>query len=123
MYIHIDLDCFFVSCERIKHPYLQGRPVVAVNSVDTAIFEKQKIKTKRINKGSGSFMPNLLYDKYQNLHMQHIDQCGHTRFASGCTCPFCQSARTNFLDTKQGYFKGTVVAKSYEAKALGIQTG
>ena len=26
--IHLDLDCFFVSCERIKNPSLAGKPVI-----------------------------------------------------------------------------------------------
>ena len=26
--IHLDLDCFFVSCERIKNPVLDGKPVI-----------------------------------------------------------------------------------------------
>ena len=25
---HLDLDCFFVSCERIKNPALVGKPVI-----------------------------------------------------------------------------------------------
>jgi len=123
MYIHIDLDCFFVSCERLKHPYLQGKPVVTVNSVDTSIFEKQKMTTKKINAQSGSFMPNLLYDKYKNINTKNITNCLHTKFANGCSCVFCQSAKENFYVPNKDYFKGTVVAKSYEAKALGIQTG
>ncbi len=28
MIAHLDLDCFFVSCERIKNPFLIGKPVI-----------------------------------------------------------------------------------------------
>src|SRR3989338_6961664 len=26
--VHLDLDCFFVSCERVKNPHLIGKPVI-----------------------------------------------------------------------------------------------
>jgi DNA polymerase-4 len=37
MIIHLDLDCFFVSAERTRSPYLKGKPVVVVKSSDRTI--------------------------------------------------------------------------------------
>ncbi|QIR79985.1 hypothetical protein FA592_13880 (plasmid) [Sulfurospirillum diekertiae] len=28
MKLHMDLDCYFVSAERTRYPFLKGRPVV-----------------------------------------------------------------------------------------------
>jgi DNA polymerase-4 len=42
--IHLDLDCYFVSAERVRSPYLKGKPVVVVKSSDGAIFSKRDTK-------------------------------------------------------------------------------
>ena len=121
MYIHIDLDCFFVSCERIKHPNLHNRPVAVINSADNAIFANTKLKTAQHNTKSSSFMPNLVYDKFSSHNCSYTDQ-NHSRIKQ-CNCSFCQGAKSRFYDSKTQRFRGMVVAKSYEAKAAGIATG
>ena len=46
--VHLDLDCFFVSCERIKNPKLVGKPVIVGGSasgrgvVSSASYEARK---------------------------------------------------------------------------------
>lgn len=26
--VHVDMDCFYAACERLRHPYLNGEPFV-----------------------------------------------------------------------------------------------
>ena len=46
--VHLDLDCFFVSCERIKNPALTGKPVIVGGNatqrgvVSSASYEARK---------------------------------------------------------------------------------
>ena len=123
MYIHIDLDCFFVSCERIKYPQLQKAPVVVVNCGDTKIFSKKKISQSVITQNNNShFVPNMIYNKMQTS-INATANFSHTAIQRGCRCGFCHNARKSFYDQKIEAFKGIVVAKSYEAKAYGIKTG
>jgi DNA polymerase-4 len=122
MYIHIDLDCFFVSCERIKYPFLHDKPVVVVNSADNTIFLDKKLKEVSHNEKVSSFMPNLVYDKFNAKDFIYANM-PHTSLKKGCSCSFCDFAKKRFFDEKSQSFRGIVVAKSYDAKALGIATG
>jgi len=105
MYIHIDLDCFFVSCERIKYPFLQDHPVVVVNSADNTIFLDKKFKKVHHNQKSGSFMPNLIYDKF-DTHEFHYSQSSHSALNKGCRCCFCDFAKKRFFDPKTKKYRG-----------------
>lgn len=49
MIFHIDIDCFFVSAERIKNPNLNAKPVAVTNRGSENIF----FKNKKIDKKSG----------------------------------------------------------------------
>ncbi len=42
MKIHLDLDCYFVSAERTRYPFLKNRNVVVVKSSDKRIFANGK---------------------------------------------------------------------------------
>lgn len=54
---HIDLDCFFVSVERIKNPALIGKPVVVGGSatgrgvIASASYEARKFGDEAIKIG------------------------------------------------------------------------
>lgn len=102
MIIHLDLDCYFVSAERTRSPYLKGKPVVVVKSSDRAIFSKEDTKcvmTQRV----GGF--NSLFQHEKQWSPYNPNQW-----------------KKNFLD-EQGRVHGIVIAKSYECKPYGIKTG
>ena len=42
MKIHLDLDCYFVSAERTRYPFLKGKNVVVAKSSDKRIFSNEK---------------------------------------------------------------------------------
>ncbi|MFW6307345.1 MAG: DNA polymerase Y family protein [Campylobacterales bacterium] len=125
MLIHLDLDCFFVSCERQKHPFLNNHPVIVCNSSDEAIFDKAPLKNVSQIQRSGAFAPNELYDKFQSIkacELQEGESFVHTSILKGCECLFCRQSREVFYDEQGEFFRGMVVAKSYEAKDRGIKT-
>ncbi len=102
MIIHLDLDCYFVSAERTRIPYLKGKPVVVVKSSDRAIFsskDTRSVMTERV----GAF--NSLFQ--------------HEREWRGFDS---NDWKTEFMD-EQGRVHGIVIARSYECKSFGIKTG
>lgn len=51
MIIHLDLDYFFVSAERVRMPQLKNRPVVVCKSGDNKIFsikDTQSVMTQSV---------------------------------------------------------------------------
>lgn len=102
MIIHLDLDCFFVSAERTRIPFLKNRPVVVCKSGDRAIFsveDQVSVMTESVGAFNGLFQ---LHHAFKGF-----DKNGWKR---------------EFLDEK-GHIHGIVIAKSYEAKKYGIKTG
>ncbi len=102
MIIHLDLDCYFVSAERTRSPYLKGKPVVVVKSSDRAIFSKEDTKcvmTQRV----GGFNSLFQHEKRWSQYDRH-------------------QWKKDFMD-EQGRVHGIVIAKSYECKLYGIKTG
>ena len=49
MKIHLDLDCYFVSAERTRYPFLKGKNVVVAKGSDKKIFSKEKKVLKKLN--------------------------------------------------------------------------
>ena len=41
MFIHIDLDCYFVSAERTRYPFLKDKNVVVAKSSDKKIARNE----------------------------------------------------------------------------------
>ena len=37
---HIDADCFYASCERLRHPELQGRPICVLSNHNAFVVAK-----------------------------------------------------------------------------------
>lgn len=99
----MDLDCYFVSAERTRHPFLKGRPVVVAKGSDKRIFSLEKKEAVLIEE-SGAF----------NSSLQFITKPSIT--------PLIKQWRDEFVD-KDGTIHGIVIAKSYETKKYKIKTG
>jgi DNA polymerase-4 len=102
MIIHLDLDCFFVSAERTRIPYLKGKPVVVCKSGDTKIFSREDnpcVMTESVGGFNGLFQHEKIFQGFD-----------------------VNAWKSEFMD-EQGRVHGIVIAKSYEAKAYGIKTG
>lgn len=102
MKIHLDLDCYFVSAERVRNPLLNNKNVVVAKGSDKRIFSQEK-KQGTILGDTGAFNSVL---EFSNNYSRNINQAW----------------RDEFVDT-DGKIKGVVIAKSYEAKKYGIKTG
>ena len=103
MKIHLDLDCYFVSAERTRYPFLKGKNVVVAKSSDKKIFSKDK-KDGVLLSESGAF--NSLLEFKNSFNSSNILNEWKKEFIS-----------------EEGYIHGIVIAKSYEAKKYGIKTG
>jgi len=100
MKIHIDLDCFFVSAERINDPRLQGRPVGVGGRSDQHIFSKKNTQQTMSLANNGAFVMSFFQDSP----------------SSG------QNDLNRFVDP-DGRVRGILTTSSYEARAFGIKTG
>ncbi|BCD67413.1 DNA polymerase IV [Nitratiruptor sp. YY09-18] len=97
MKIHLDLDAFFISAERIKHPELRGIPAAVGGRGDPFIFDTHsQYKLDTLDESSGAFVPSIFYN-----------------------------AQSNFLDyfVENGKIRGIIITASYEARKHGIKTG
>ncbi|MBE0490784.1 MAG: DNA polymerase IV [Sulfurospirillum sp.] len=103
MKLHMDLDCYFVSAERTRYPFLKNHPVVVVKGSDKHIFAHTK-KEGVILGDSGAFNSVL---EFRN----HYD-----------TGDILNEWKKEFIDA-DGSIHGIVIAKSYEAKRFKIKTG
>lgn len=102
MIIHLDLDCYFVSAERTRTPFLKGKPVVVCKSGDTQIFsvkDTQSLMTESVGGFNGLIQHKKAFNGFDK-----------------------NAWKSEFLDEK-GRVHGIVIAKSYEAKKYGIKTG
>ncbi|WP_456485101.1 DNA polymerase Y family protein [Hydrogenimonas sp.] len=97
MIIHMDLDCFFASCERLRNPSLHGRPIAVGGRGDPFIFDIKSRKNIDVSlENSGAFVPTLFYDA----------ESGFSDY---------------FVEKKK--IRGIVITSSYEARKMGIKTG
>ncbi|MCT7523316.1 DNA polymerase IV [Aliarcobacter cryaerophilus] len=103
MKIHLDLDCYFVSAERTRYPFLKDKNVVVAKSSDKKIFSKDK-KQGVILGDTGAFNSVL---EFKNSYD---------------TNNILKAWKNEFLD-ENGDIHGIVIAKSYECKPYGIKTG
>lgn len=102
MIIHLDLDCFFVSAERTRTPFLKNKPVVVCKSGDTKIFSREDtecVMTDSVGGFNGLFQHKKTYQGFDK-----------------------NAWKEEFMD-EEGRIHGIVIAKSYEAKKYGIKTG
>ena len=79
--IHLDLDCYFVSAERTRTPYLNGKPVVVVKSGDRTIFSHEDhatVMTESAGAFNSIFQADCNWTAYDPDHWkkQFIDEQG-----------------------------------------------
>ncbi|WP_200414599.1 DNA polymerase IV [Arcobacter sp. FWKO B] len=103
MKIHLDLDCFFVSAERARYPFLNGKCVVVAKGSDKKIFSNTK-KDGRLLQEAGAFNSILQFDS--NYDKSSV----------------LTNWKKEFID-EDGAIHAIVIAKSYECKPYGIKTG
>lgn len=95
MIIHLDLDCFFASCERVQNPSLIGKCVAVGGRGDPFIFDKKPSHGKKLMAlNSGAFVPSLFHAEHDSRHY--------------------------FKDGDK--MRGIITTASYEARAYGIKT-
>ena len=103
MKIHLDLDCYFVSAERTRYPFLKGKNVVVAKGSDKRIFSCEKKQCVMMH-DTGAF--NSALEFKNNYDYSNITNAW----------------RDEFID-EDGTVHGIVIAKSYECKPYGIKTG
>lgn len=110
MKIHVDIDCFFVSAQRILNPELENKPVAIGGRSDTKIFSKEA-KNQGINlQNAGSFVP-IFYKTYDEK-----DEVNY-KAREGDQNPDLAA----FKDP-DGRIRGILTTSSYEARAYGVKT-
>jgi len=96
MKLHIDIDCFFVSAERINAPALSKVPLAVGGRSNLSIFDITN-SPKHISNIGGAFTSTLLSEKDKRSFEEYfIDQNGRKR--------------------------GIITTASYEARAYGVKT-
>lgn len=100
MKIHIDIDSFFVSAERIKDPSLEGIPIAVGGRSDGNIFNRYTPSQSVNLENRGAFVSSF-YERYD-----------------------ASKARNNIEQFKDshGVIRGILTTASYEARAFGIST-
>ena len=100
MFIHIDIDSFFVSAERTVHPELKNIPMAVGGRSNTEIFSRKRQHIRLMNDNAGAFVTPVFYSDHQ------------------------KNFREKFIDHIDGREKirGIVTTSSYEARACGVKT-
>jgi DNA polymerase-4 len=94
--LHLDLDCFFVSAERINNPHLQNIPLAVGGRSNLSIFDRKKSK-KALSNISGAFTSSILsYNDKKTFEEYFVDDDGRVR--------------------------GIITTSSYEARDYGVKT-
>ncbi len=101
MFLHMDIDSFFISAERSRNPSLRGVPAAVGGRSDLKIFEKRRRETRLMNLNEGSFVTPVFYDEQK------------------------RDFENTFVERSRGERKirGIVTTASYEARAMGVKTG
>ena len=96
MFIHLDIDCFFVSAHRTIDDSLFHIPVAVGGRSNINIFSSKK-EIRKISSNSGAFVSTILTNE------------GHKSF------------KEYFVD-ENGKIRGIITTASYEARAFGVKT-
>ena len=101
MFLHIDIDSFFVSAERSLDPSLKNIPVAVGGRSNLEIFNKKRTNIRLMDENSGAFVTPVFYSDKE------------------------KSFRSFFIDIIDGREKirGIITTSSYEARASGVKTG
>ncbi len=100
MFLHIDIDSFFVSAHRSIDDSFKGIPVAVGGRSNLEIFNKKRTHIRLMNDNAGAFVTPVFYsDKKRTFE-------------------------SVFIDTIDGRKKirGIVTTSSYEARKFGIKT-
>jgi len=100
MFIHIDIDSFFASVERVVNPKLNGILIAVGGRSNLEIFNKNRTNIKLMNDNSGAFVAPVFYSEKE------------------------KTFESFFVDTINGQRKvrRIVTTSSYEAKTFGVKT-
>lgn len=96
MFIHIDIDSFFVSAHRISNENLRGIPVAVGGRSNLNIFSDKK-EIRKISENSGAFVSTILTNEGE------------------------KSFKDYFVD-EDGRIRGIITTCSYEARGFGVKT-
>ncbi|RXJ67628.1 DNA polymerase IV [Halarcobacter ebronensis] len=96
MFLHLDLDCFFVSAHRTIDESLKNIPVAVGGRSNLNIFSTQK-EVRRVSENSGAFVSTILTNEGQ------------------------KSFQDYFVD-ENGKIRGIITTSSYEARGFGVKT-
>ena len=96
MFIHLDLDCFFVSAHRTIDSSLLNIPVAVGGRSNLNIFSTEK-EIRKISSNSGAFVSSILTNEGQ------------------------KSFKEYFVDENKR-IRGIITTCSYEARSFGVKT-
>ena len=96
MFIHLDLDCFFVSAHRTIDKSLKGIPVAVGGRSNSNIFSSKK-EVRKISENRGAFVSTILTNEGE------------------------KSFKDYFVD-ENGRIRGIITTSSYEARSYGVKT-
>jgi DNA polymerase-4 len=100
MFLHIDIDSFFVSAHRSVNPEYKGIAVAVGGRSNLEIFNKRRTNIRLINNNSGAFVTPVFYsDREKTFENVFVDKDGERR-----------------------KIRGIVTTSSYEARAFGVKT-
>ena len=101
MFLHIDIDSFFVSAERSRDPGLRGVPVAVGGRSNLEIFARKRTGIRLMDDNRGAFVAPVFYSDRRKSFAEH------------------------FIDRIDGREKirGIVTTSSYEARDRGVRTG
>ncbi|PRM98691.1 Y-family DNA polymerase [Aliarcobacter cryaerophilus] len=96
MFIHIDLDCYFVSAQRTLDKSLHNIPVAVGGKSNTDIFSNTKIK-RTMATNRASFSSKILDNEDEK-------------------------SSTDYFVDENNKIRGIITSASYEARAFGVKT-
>ncbi len=100
MFLHIDIDSFFISAERTINKNLLNRPAAVGSRSNLEIFSKDRANIKLLNINSGAFVTPVFHNDFQRTFENY------------------------FIDKIDGKNKirGIITTASYEARECGVKT-
>lgn len=96
MFLHLDLDCFFVSAHRTVDKTLEDIPAAVGGRSNLNIFSSKK-EIRKISENGGAFVSTILTNEGE------------------------KSFKEYFVD-ENGRIRGIITTASYEARAFGVKT-
>lgn len=96
MFLHLDLDCFFVSAHRTLDKSLNGIPTAVGGRSNLNIFSTKK-EIRKISESTGAFVSTILTNEGE------------------------KSFKDYFVD-ENGRIRGIITTSSYEARSYGVKT-